>query len=113
MRFVSIIFILILLAGCTSVPAPPKPSVLTITTDLSAATVGEVYAQQLAVTGGTAPYTWSVVSGVLPSGVTLSSSGVVSGIPSSSGSFCFTIQVVDSVTSSTVIQIGGKIDENS
>jgi hypothetical protein len=115
MRFVYLLALLfvVMLAGCTSpTPAPPPP-VLTITVNLPAATVGEVYAQQFTATGGTAPYIWSVVIGGLPAGLTLSSSGVVSGIPSSSGSFSFTIQVIDSAASSADIQIGGKTDENS
>ena len=116
MRFVSMLFLVFvaMLVGCTSTPMPVHPPVvLTITANLPTADVGVIYAQQVTVTGGTAPYSWSVVSGALPTGITLSSSGVVSGIPSSSGSFSFTIQVMDSAASSAKIQIRGKSNEIS
>ena len=43
---------------------------------------GVAYTTTLSSSGGTAPYSWSVASGVLPAGLTLApSSGVISGIP--------------------------------
>ena len=42
---------------------------------------GEVYADTLTATGGNGVYTWSVVFGTLPSGLSLSPSGIVSGTP--------------------------------
>jgi uncharacterized delta-60 repeat protein len=54
------------------------------------------YNETLEATGGTSPYAWSVASGALPAGLSLNSStGVISGIPSASGNFTFTIQVTD------------------
>jgi hypothetical protein len=49
------------------------------------------------VTGGYAPYTWSLVSGSagLPNGLTLSASGVISGVPTAQGTYDFTVQVTD------------------
>lgn len=58
---------------------------------------GTPYSQSFAGFGGTSPYTWSVISGSLPVGLSLASDGAFSGIPSSSGDFTFTIQVVDSL----------------
>lgn len=49
------------------------------------------------VSGGTPPYTWSVVSG-LPPGLNLSSAGVLSGTPSSGGTFNLTVKVTDAGT---------------
>ena len=87
-------------------------SSLTITTTtLPAARVSAVYSQTLTATGGTSPYTWSVTSGTLPAGLTLSSSGVISGTPTTAGSNTISIKVTDSaspvatVTKSFVIQI--------
>ncbi|MBN8826022.1 MAG: DUF11 domain-containing protein [Spirosoma sp.] len=56
--------------------------------------VGTPYSQTLTATGGTAPYTYSVV-GSLPASLTLSASGVISGTPTSSGTASFTIKVSD------------------
>ena len=67
------------------------PSITTVT--LPAGKAGHVYNQTLAATGGTTPYTWSLVSGTLPSGLTLGSGGVISGTPSSPGTNNFTIGV--------------------
>jgi len=64
-------------------PAPP------------AGQVGTAYSNQLTVTNGTAPFSWSVSAGVLPAGLTLSSSGLLSGTPTTVGSSTFTVQVVD------------------
>ena len=48
-------------------------------------------------TGGVTPYSWSVVSGSLPTGLSLgSSSGTISGTPSASGTSNFTVRVTDS-----------------
>jgi len=75
-----------------------KCKALTITTpSLSAVQLGTFFSQQLQASFGTPPYTWSVVSGSLPSGVTLSSDGVLSGIPVDAGNFVFTVQVTDNV----------------
>ena len=78
-------------------PPPPPPSLPNITTTgLQQGTVGVAFSAQANVTAGTAPYTWSVASGSLPNGLSLSSSGLVSGTPSTAGTFAFTLKVSDS-----------------
>jgi len=73
-------------------------SVSITTTSLPNGTTGEAYSQTLAATGGTAPYTWSVQSGGLPTGLTLNAStGVISGTPTAGGTSNFTVKVLDSV----------------
>lgn len=62
---------------------------------LPQATHAGAFNQTLSVTGGTAPYTYTVVAGSLPQGVSLSTSGVLSGAPSQAGSFAFTLEVRD------------------
>jgi hypothetical protein len=70
---------------------------LSVTTNnLSPGSQGTAYSATLAATGGTTPYTWSLTSGQLPTGINLSSAGVLSGTPSATGSFYFTVQVADS-----------------
>jgi len=73
-------------------------SALTITTQptLPGGAVSVGYSQSIVVVGGNAPYTWSISSGALPAGLTLSpSSGAITGTPTSAGGFTFTVQVVD------------------
>ncbi|HET6255312.1 MAG TPA: MBG domain-containing protein [Puia sp.] len=54
---------------------------------------GSAYAKQtITVTGGKAPYKFSISSGKLPPGITLSSDGVISGTPSVAGTYSFTIE---------------------
>ncbi|MBM4580923.1 Ig domain-containing protein [Prescottella equi] len=76
---------------------------LTITTgSLNAATVGTSYSQTLAVAGGTGTKTWSVATGTLPAGLTLSSAGVITGTPTAAGTASFTVKVDDSVSGSAL-----------
>jgi hypothetical protein len=55
----------------------------------------------LSVTGGQAPYVWSLPSGsALPPGLNLSPGGVISGTPTQSGTFVVTVQVTDAANRS-------------
>jgi len=72
------------------------PVLVIATTSLPDAAEFSAYSQQLQATGGTAPYFWSIASGSLPAGITLSQSGVLQGVPTASGPFSFTVQVQDS-----------------
>ena len=82
-------------SGSFTIKINPAALVIT-TTSLPAGTVGTAYtATTLAATGGTPPYTWSVASGALPSGLSISS-GVISGTPAAAGSFTFQVTVTDS-----------------
>ena len=56
---------------------------------------GSPYSQMLTASGGTAPYTFSILSGSLPPGLSMSSAGAITGTPSSIGSFTFTVQAID------------------
>jgi len=66
------------------------------TTSLPNGMQGTAYQQNLAATGGTTPYHWSLFSGALPAGLTLSSGGSISGMPTAAGTSNFTAQVTDS-----------------
>jgi len=52
------------------------------------------YSVQLTASG-TAPFTWTVASGTLPPGLSLSSAGEITGTPTAAGTFHFTLKVVD------------------
>ncbi len=59
--------------------------------------VGTAYSSALAASGGVAPYTFSVISGSLPPGLTLNpATGAITGTPTTAGSFSFTAKVTDS-----------------
>jgi hypothetical protein len=79
-----------------SITINPPPLLITTTSPLPVATVGTPYSQTLAATGGTPPYSWSVLSGPLPAGLTLSAAGVISGSPTTAGTSNITVQVADS-----------------
>src|SRR6202042_2033049 len=65
---------------------------------LPAAAVGTAYSSTITASGGTSPYTFAKTSGTLPTGLTLSTAGVLSGTPSAGGTFNFTITATDSAT---------------
>ena len=66
------------------------------TTSLPNGIVNVAYTATLMASGGTLPYTWSIVDGSLPPGLTLSpSSGDITGTPTAVGTFSFTVQVMD------------------
>ena len=79
--------------------APATVTTLTLSpTTLPNGDVAAAYSQTITATGGTGPYTFATTSGTLPTGLTLASSGVLSGTPTATGSFSFTITGTDSAT---------------
>ena len=68
-------------------------------TTLGPLNAGTAYGQTLSATGGNGSYTWST-AGSLPPGITVnSSSGLVSGTPTSGGNYSFTVTATDSLGS--------------
>jgi hypothetical protein len=88
-------------------------SPLTITTSsLPYGTLDIPYNQTLTATGGTLPYSWSVISGTLPDGLTLNSStGIISGTPAATGDFNFSVQVTDGILLTAVKQLSVTITQ--
>jgi len=56
------------------------------------------YTFMLQAIGGVMPYAWAKVSGSLPNGLTLNENGTISGTPTESGDFTFTLLLSDSLT---------------
>lgn len=81
--------------GAAPPPPPPAPALDITTTSLANGTVGTAYSAQANASGGTTPYTWALVAGSLPTGLTLGSDGKISGTPSVAGTFNFTLGVTD------------------
>ncbi|WP_160115092.1 putative Ig domain-containing protein [Bryocella elongata] len=65
------------------------------TSTLAAGTVGTAYTATITAAGGTAPYTFTQTAGTLPAGLSLSTTGVLSGTPTTTGSFTFSVMVTD------------------
>lgn len=71
------------------------PSIAISPSALPNGSVGTFYNQPIAAVGGTAPRRFQVVSGSLPPGLTLTSNGTLSGTPTATGPYCFSIAVTD------------------
>lgn len=89
------------------------PGLLTITTSvLPGGNVGVAYNQTLAATGGIPGYVWSLdlTSNPLPVGLSLNSSGVISGTPTTAGTTTIIVKVTDSVSGTVTKQLSVKIN---
>ena len=87
-----------------SIVISPPPLTIT-TTSLPAGVTGLAYSGALTASGGVQPYTWTITAGALPAGLTLSTTGVISGIPTSPGTANFTVTVKDATAVSHSIDI--------
>jgi len=75
-----------------------NPPLSIATTTLTAGSVNVPYSASLAATGGVPPYTWTITSGSLPTGLSLATSGFITGTPTAQQTSTFTVQVADSQT---------------
>jgi putative Ig domain-containing protein len=94
-----VLIVAIAMVGCSGVVSSNAtvPQILKVAnSSLPGGHVQAFYSATLAATGGTQPYSWSVVAGSLPPGLALgASTGVIAGMPSVSGQYSFTVQVTD------------------
>lgn len=75
----------------------PLTTLTITTTSLPDGQVGSSYSGTLIAAGGTLPYTWAIISGSLPDGLSLNSlTGLISGTPITPDTFTFAVQVTDS-----------------
>jgi len=90
------VFLVELQSAVVPPPPPPPVPVAITTTALPSGQVGSPFAATLSATGGSGAFTWSVTSGTLPSGLSLSaSSGSLSGTPTTAGTATFTVRASD------------------
>jgi hypothetical protein len=76
-----------------------RPPLSVTTTTLVGGALGTSYSQTLTAIGGTPPYSWNLSAGTLPPGLTLAAAtGVISGVPTTTGTSNFTVRVTDSVS---------------
>ena len=106
--------------GVTSVPSIPADfdfltiqSLVIATRSVPGASVNQPYSATITAEGGAGGLSWSVQSGSLPPGLSLGAgNGIVSGLPSSGGSYSVTIRVVDtagaSATTELVFDVAGQ-----
>jgi hypothetical protein len=77
--------------------AAPPPSLTLVATPSGATQVGQSYSQTNVASGGSPPYSYTVLAGSLPAGTALNAStGTVSGTAALAGPFSYTIKVTDS-----------------
>ena len=86
------------LSGCGTMATQPLsificPTITITTTSLPGGVKGTFYSETIMTSGGMAPITFSIVSGSLPTGLSINSStGTISGTPTANGTFSFTVQ---------------------
>ncbi|AXC11423.1 Serine protease, subtilase family [Acidisarcina polymorpha] len=75
-----------------------------LSTSLPAGNVGSPYTDQLAATGGVAPYTWTA-AGALPTGLSLSAAGLLSGTPGTAGTTTVALTVTDAANNTATANL--------
>jgi len=81
-------------SGSATFNVTPPPAITT--TDLPVATPNYIYHNYFAASGGVQPLIWTVVSGTLPSGISINSAGILFGTPATGSTTTFTVKVTDS-----------------
>jgi hypothetical protein len=79
----------------------PVQRLVVTTPSLPDAALGQAYTSTALTASGGTVSSWSLASGTLPAGLTLGSNGVISGTPTQSGTFSFTVQANGSPNNDT------------
>ena len=91
-----------------------EPPAIT-TASLTGGVVNKTYTQTLTASGS-APVKWTLDSGTLPDGLTMTEDGIISGSPTKSGTFTFTVKATNAAgnpTQSFTIEIANPIRSNN
>ncbi len=75
------------------------------TTALADALRGSAYSQQLTSSGGSGTGSWTVTAGSLPTGLSLSAAGAITGTATVNGDYTFTVRIGDSVTGASATRV--------
>ena len=81
-----------------------NPKLAVTTAILTNGVVGTAYSASLTSSGGVGTVTWTVATGTLPAGLSLSTAGAISGTPTTAGNSSFTVQAKDSGTPQQSVQ---------
>lgn len=84
------------------------PTIVIAPTTLPNGTVATAYSQGVSASGGIATYSYTITAGALPAGLTLSSTGSLSGTPTAGGTFNFTLTATDSSTGAGAPHTGSR-----
>ena len=88
-------------AGSAAGSVTVNPAPVAVANQSVSGTVGSALSRQVVATGGTGSYSWSRTSGTLPPGLTFSASGVLSGTPTTAGSYAFGATATSGASSAT------------
>ncbi|MDH5833375.1 putative Ig domain-containing protein [Luteimonas sp. M1R5S59] len=87
----------------------PTSAIVVSPTSLPTLTAGTPVSQTFTASGGTEPYTWSLSSGTLPTGLSLTGAGVLSGTPTQRGGYTFEVRVEDALGEAVVRGYSGSV----
>ena len=82
-------------SSATIVILVPGAPVSIANASLPDATVNVAYSNSLSASGGKSPYTWAIISGSAPDGMSFGSNGILSGTPTTPGAYTFGVTVTD------------------
>ncbi len=89
--------------SCAIVIAPPQPLAIAATCPAAGGVQGAPYSFAVSAVGGRVPLSWALTSGSLPPGLTLNATnGLITGIPTASGTYPITVRVTESAPLNTV-----------
>jgi hypothetical protein len=92
-----VVSLISLFSGCSSSSSAPVMQLSILTSSpLASGEANAAYNANLTANGGVAPYLWSTTSGTLPPGLSLNNAGSLSGTPTASGTYSFSVSVTDS-----------------
>lgn len=86
-----------------------SPAIVISPASLPALTVGVAVNQTLSGSGGSAPYVFTVTGGALPAGLSLSAGGVLTGTPTTPGSYSFTVTATDNLAAFNTATYSGVV----